>query len=388
MVANTSDLTALGHSVQRGQLDLTRRAFAHALTLPAETYTSAAILRLEERALYFGQWICVGREADVPRAGDFRVLAVAGDSIILMRGQDSVLRAFFNVCQHRGSRLLDEDVGNLGARLVCPYHAWAYDTEGRLQVAPQMAPGFCKEDRGLIPVRLASWNGFVFVNADTAAPDFARALPDLPDLARYRMQDLVCGRRYEYAVQANWKLIVENYSECYHCPGAHPQLHKLTELIGRSERAMESGSCFNGGPMRLRDGVQTMSTSGASSLPLIPGLSHDDSRYVYYYVIYPNILLSPHPDYVMTHYVTPLAADRSKVTCEFLFTQEAVRQPGFDPSGITDFWDLTNKQDWALCERTQKGVASRGYRQGPYNSAEDCVHKFDRWYADRLALLL
>jgi glycine betaine catabolism A len=370
--------------VDLAQLELTRRPFAVASTLPGAAYSAPQWFQLDEQALFAKQWLCVGRAAELLRAGDYRALTLAGDSILLLRGQDSKLRAFFNVCRHRGSRLIDERAGNVGTRVTCPYHAWSYDTEGRLHTAPQMPGGFCKDDHGLVAIALACWNGFVFVNLDAAAPALGSAMSGLPDLDRYRIAELDCGRRFEYEVHANWKLVVENYSECYHCPGAHPQLHKLTQPISRSERAMEIGSGFNGGPMRLRDGVQTMSMSGASSLPLIPGLSHDDSRYVYYYVIYPNFLLSPHPDYVMTHVALPVAPDRTRVVCEFLFTQEALQRPGFDPADVVEFWDVTNRQDWALCERAQAGVASRGYRQGPYGVAEDCVHRFDHWYADRV----
>jgi Rieske 2Fe-2S family protein len=376
------------HGLTADALEPTRRPFAEASTLPGAAYTSAEVLRLEERGLFARHWLCVGREADLPRAGDYRLATIAGDSVIVLRGQDGKLRAFFNVCRHRGSRLLDAESGSVLPRLVCPYHAWSYETDGRLAGAPQMPADFCKDGRGLVPVQLGVWQGFVFLNLDTGAPPLERALADLPDLARYRVPQLVRGRRIEYEVRANWKLIVENYSECYHCPGAHPQLHRLTELIGRSERPMEIGACFNGGPMRLRDGVHTMSNSGRTTLPLIPGLSHDDARYVHYYVIYPNLLLSPHPDYVMTHILSPLAPDRTRVVCEFLFVREAVQSPDFDPSDVVDFWDLTNRQDWKLCERTQAGVASRGYRQGPYHPNEDCVHIFDRWYAERLASLL
>jgi Rieske 2Fe-2S family protein len=140
--------------------------------------------------------------------------------------------------------------------------------------------------------------------------------------------------------------------------------------------------------MQLKDGVETMSLSGKHSVPVIPGLSADDHRYVYYYVIYPNLLLSPHPDYVLTHTAWPIAADRTRIVCELLFTAEAVARPGFDPSDMANFWDVTNRQDWALCERAQLGAGSRGYRAGPYQASEDCVHTFDRWYAERLAALL
>jgi glycine betaine catabolism A len=213
-------------------------------------------------------------------------------------------------------------------------------------------------------------------------------LKDLPDLTRFRMADLVCGRRIEYEIAANWKLLCENYSECYHCAGAHPQLHRISEPLPRGEREVEEGACFNGGPMKLRDGIQTMSMSGTSRLPTIPGLTHDDCRLVHYYVVYPNLLLSPHPDYVLTHTLWPVAPGRTRVICEWLFTGEAVSQPQFDPSDVVEFWDVTNRQDWKLCERAQEGVGSLGFRQGAYQATEDCVHIFDRWYADQLAPLI
>jgi Rieske 2Fe-2S family protein len=147
---------------------------------------------------------------------------------------------------------------------------------------------------------------------------------------------------------------------------------------------LESGACFNGGAMALRDGFTTMSMSGRSSLPQIPGLSADDHRRILYYLVYPNLLLSPHPDYVLTHTIWPLGPARSRVVCEWLFTPEAAAAEGFDPADVVEFWDLTNRQDWELCERAQAGAASRGYRPGPYQSSEDCVHAFDRWYAEQL----
>jgi Rieske 2Fe-2S family protein len=365
-------------------LENTRRPKAQAITLPGAAYSSTQLFALEQRSLFARQWNCVGRADEVPKPGDFVTRSAAGDSIILLRGQDQQIRAFFNVCRHRGSRLLDAPAGSASPLLVCPYHAWSYDNTGHLCAAPQMSATFRKDDYGLVPVATTLWNGLVFVNLDGRAPPFAAAVTDLPDLARYRMAELQCGRHLEYEVQANWKLLVENYSECYHCPGAHPQLHKLTELVGRNERAVEVGACFNGGPMRLRDGVQTMSGSGRSTMPLIPGLTHEDARYVYYYVVYPNLLLSPHPDYVMMHTLVPVAPGRTRVVCEFLFYPDALALPGFDPADIVDFWHLTNTQDWALCERTQSATASRGFRQGPYSEVEDCVHLFDRWYADQM----
>jgi Rieske 2Fe-2S family protein len=369
-------------------LDRTRGTFAEARTLPGEVYVSEEVLRLERRGIFARQWLCVGREADLPAAGDYVLKEIAGDSIIVMRGADGAIRAFYNVCRHRGSRLLDAPAGRGLTRVLCPYHAWSYNLDGTVQTAPRMGDDFCKAEHSLSPVRIGFHEGFIFLNLDPKAAPLATHFADLPDLRRFRMGELVCGKRIEYDVAANWKLVCENYSECYHCAGAHPQLARISEQISRDERGQEIGDCFNGGPMRLRDGIETMSMSGRSTLPTIPGLSHDDTRYVHYYVVYPNMLLSPHPDYVLVHTASPVAPDRTHVVCEWLFTAEAVGAKGFDPSDVVQFWDVTNRQDWALCERAQAGVGSRGYRPGPYQSSEDCVHLFDRWYADQLAALL
>jgi Rieske 2Fe-2S family protein len=369
------------------ELEHTRKAFAEALTLPGDVYTSAEVMRLEQRGLFARQWLCVGREADIPAPGDYFLKEIDGDSIIVMRGTDRQTRAFYNVCRHRGSKLLDAVQGSL-SRVLCPYHSWSYNLDGSVHTAPQMGENFRKAESALVPVRLGVYHGFIFLNLDASAEPLERHLADLPDLSRFRMAELRSGKRIEYDVAANWKLVCENFSECYHCAANHPQLTRISERLAPGERVEETGACFNGGPMRMREGIETMSMSGKSRLPAIAGLTHDDRRYVHYYVVYPNMLLSPHPDYVLIHTAWPLAPGRTHIVCEWLFTEEAVSQKGFDPSDVVEFWDLTNRQDWALCERAQAGIASRGYRQGPYQATEDCVHTFDRWYANRLAAIL
>ncbi len=382
MTADTATLSA-------ADLAATRRPVDEASTLPAAAYVSDQVFALEQRGLFGKSWLCAGREADIPGVGDYFLREVAGESVVVTRGAAGGVHAWHNVCRHRGSRLLDEPQGRGLKRVLCPYHSWTYELDGRLQQAPGIAAGDARlRGRGLVPVRVGLRDGFIWLNLDADAPPLEQALADLPDLSRFRMGSLVCGKRIEYDIAANWKLICENYSECYHCPNAHPQLHRISDLIARSNRPNQSGECFNGGPMLMREGVQTMSMSGQSTLPQIPGLTADDHRYVYYYVVYPNLLLSPHPDYVLTHTAWPLAPGRTRVICEWLFTVEAVNQPGFDPADVVDFWDVTNRQDWQLCERTQRGAQSRGFRPGPYAPVEDCVHVFDSWYAGKMAALI
>jgi Rieske 2Fe-2S family protein len=379
---------AIDSGLTLADLAPTLRPIPEARTLPAALYTSPEILRLEQEGLFARMWLCVGREADIPAPGDYFTHEVARDSIIVARGGDGVVRAFYNVCRHRGARLLDEPCGKGLSRVVCPYHAWTYKLDGSLAQVPRMDEGFRREAFSLVPVKLGTYAGFIFLNLDDAAEPLESYLADLPDLARFRMAELRLGKRIEYEVNANWKLICENYSECYHCPGVHPQLFRISDNIARHDRVQEIGACFNGGPMMLRAGIETMSMSGRRTAPIIPGLKPDDHRFVYYYVIYPNLLLSPHPDYVLTHTAWPVAPGRTKIVCEFLFTQEALARPDFDPTDMVEFWDVTNRQDWGLCERAQLGAQSRGYRPGPYQPSEDCVHTFDRWYAERMAALL
>ena len=369
-------------------LAATREPFATARTLPAACYCSEEVFRLEQSELFGRMWLCIGREADLPKSGDFFTHELGDERILVVRGGDGVVRGFFNVCRHRGSRIVDAPRGEGLERLRCPYHSWTYALDGRLSQAPKMGADFARDAHSLVPVRLGFFAGFVFANLDEGAPPLERYLAELPGLSRYRMGELRCGRRVEYEVGANWKFLCENYSECYHCPGVHPQLVRISDYLEPAVRVLESGACFNGGAMALRDGFTTMSMSGRSRLPQIPGLSADDHRRVLYYLVYPNFLLSPHPDYVLTHTIWPQCATRSRVVCEWLFTPEAVVAEDFDPADVVEFWDLTNRQDWALCERAQVGAASRGYRPGPYQSSEDCVHAFDRWYADKLAALL
>ena len=379
---------AVESGLTHADLAPTLKSMPDARTLPARLYTSPEVLRLEQEGLFSKMWLCVGREADIPNAGDYFTHQIGGESVIVIRAADGAVRAFHNVCRHRGARLLDTACGKGLSRVVCPYHAWTYRLDGTLAQVPRMDEAFTKESFGLVPVRLGSWAGFIFLNLDDAAEPLETYLADLPDLTRFRMQDLRLGKRIEYEIAANWKLICENYSECYHCPGVHPQLFRISDHIARHERVQEIGTCFNGGPMMLREGYETMSMSGKRTVPIIGGLKPEDHRFVYYYVIYPNLLLSPHPDYVLTHTAWPLAPDRTKIICEFLFTQEALARPGFDPGDMVEFWDVTNRQDWGLCERVQHGAQSRGYRPGPYQPSEDCVHTFDRWYAEQMAALI
>ncbi|MCC6535560.1 MAG: aromatic ring-hydroxylating dioxygenase subunit alpha [Burkholderiales bacterium] len=344
-----------------------------ARTLPAEVFTSQRVFALEQRELFARRWLALARDEDFPQAGSFVTHELVGERVLIVRAEDGVLRAFYNVCRHRGARLVDEPRGCLRSAIRCPYHAWSYGFDGALRHAPRMDVASSAHDLGLAAMPLARHDGFVFVNLDARA----EPLGALPRLEPFGLARLCRVRRLDYQLACNWKIVCENYSECYHCPGVHPQLARLADL---ASGGFESTPTYNGGPMALKAGVDTLSTSGRSAWAQLAAEA-PPSRLVHYYLVYPNLMLGIHPDYLLVHRVWPRAPARSVVDCELFVAPEILAAPGFDPAGVIEFWDLTNRQDWALCERVQQGAASRGYRPGPYHASERCVHAFDAWYA-------
>jgi glycine betaine catabolism A len=211
-------------------------------------------------------------------------------------------------------------------------------------------------------------HGWAFVRQDPDGVAFEEQFGNLGDhLAPYEPERLVVAARHTYEVRANWKLLHENYQECYHCSEIHPALCKVTPPD--SGYSIDIRGMYVAGPMDLRDGVETMSLDGRSGGVPIRGLSGSQLREVGYFGIWPNLLISPHPDYVLTHRIEPLDVDRSFIECEWLFPPEALERPGFDPAYAVEFWDITNREDWRACESLQRGVSSRGHRPGPLSVA-------------------
>jgi Rieske 2Fe-2S family protein len=360
-------------------------------TLPRRFYTDPDFYRAELDRFYFNRWICAGRASQVPRSGDYFTRSIGGESIIVTRSGSGDVHALFNVCRHRGTRLCDNAEGHLTDRIQCPYHNWTYDLEGRLLAAPHMAPGFCKDDYPLHRAGCDVWDGHIFVHLGAAssratppapetmspAPSALRdQLADLPErFDAWQMGELRTGRRIVYDVKANWKLIVLNYNECLHCPNLHPALNKLHHFLGADNVAPTS--CYCGGAMGFRDGVETMSMDGKRRRAYLPGLSEAQRRQVVYYAIYPNLLLSLHPDYVMTHTLWPRAHDRTEIVCEWHFHPAELARPDFHAEDAIEFWDLTNREDWWIAEQSQLGINSRLYQPGPYSEREELLWSFD-----------
>jgi phenylpropionate dioxygenase-like ring-hydroxylating dioxygenase large terminal subunit len=359
---------------------------APAFTLPSRYYTDPAIFARERDVFDRRLWICIGRLEDMPVRGAFLTREIAGDGILVVRTtDDGAVRAFYNVCRHRGTRLCDGPAGRLAGSIQCPYHAWTYDYEGRLVGAPHMdgSPGFVREDFPLGAVRTGVWEGFVFVSLTAEGPSLDSHLGDLrAKFAPWHMGDLVRAEHLVYDVAANWKLVVQNYNECLHCPTLHPALNRLSHYLSGENEPMTA--TYMGGRMDLNTGVMTMSMDGTCARDPLPGLLPEDRRRVYYYSIFPNFLLAPHPDYVLTHTLWPEAPDRTRIVCEWLVHPDEKGKPSFDLTDATRFWDMTNRQDWHVCELAQAGISSRGYRPGPYSNREDLLYAFDRFVVGML----
>lgn len=351
------------------------------MTLQSKWYTSPDIFAREAERIFSRRWICVGRTEQLGAIGDFFLAEIAGESIIVTRDETGGIRAFFNVCRHRGTRLALTPAGCFKSSIQCPYHAWTYSLTGELRAARNMEkePHFDKANYSLHGVVVATFEGFIFI---TLAPDpqpFEEAFaPLLGRFSRWNIAGLGSGHRTDYDLDCNWKLVFLNYSECYHCPLIHPQLEKLSPSdSGRND--LFEGS-FLGGYSELRTPEASLTTSGHRGRPPLGTVDGEDLARVYYYTIFPSMLLSLHADYVMVHYVTPIGPNKTKVVCEWLFEPSEIARPDFDPMDAVDFWDLTNRQDWRINELTQLGVSSRAYTPGPYTEQEGLLHAFDRYY--------
>src|SRR4029079_6053014 len=325
-----------------------------------------------------------------PNPGDYLTRTVGDETVIITRDNGGAIHALFNVCRHRGTRLCEPGEGHFVERIQCPYHNWTYDLEGRLLAAPHMAPGFRKDDYPLHRAGCAVWDGHVFVHLGQDGRDGHDAqerspraqLADLPErFAPWRMADLRLGRRIVYDVKANWKLVVLNYNECLHCPNLHPALNRLHHYLDADN--VPPTACYCGGAMGFRDGVETMSMDGKRRRSYLPGLSEAQRQQVVYFAIYPNLLLSLHPDYAMTHTLWPRAHDRTEIVCEF-HVHPSETAPIDD---AVEFWDLTNREDCWIAEQSQAGINSRVYTPGPYSEREELLWSFDeivRREAERL----
>ena len=377
---------------------------ADAKALPQRYFISPDVFAEEQEKIFSRQWVLVGHQSRIAHAGDYFVSKVANESLIVIRDKRGEIRGFYNVCRHRGSRLIENTNGQLSGAIQCPYHAWTYGLDGRLLGAPHMddVPGFNKGDYPLHAVNVALWEGFIFVNlANSGAltsvlsqregrkQDGFVSLEDWfaplnGKFSHWNMSILQPAKRIEYDVRANWKLMFENYSECYHCPGVHPQLQKISPYDS-AENDLTEGP-FLGGFMRIAKGRSLTMSGNACALGIADKEEEGEEakHRVFYYSIFPNMLLSLHPEYVMVHQLWPRSPERTLIVCDWLFHPDAFSRKDFRPEDAIEFWDMTNKQDWHVCELSQQGISSRAYQPGPYSSRESIPAAWDEYYLRRV----
>jgi Rieske 2Fe-2S family protein len=357
-------------------VELTRRPLEQATQLPGAAFLDPDVLAWELEHLFAREWICAGHVDQLREPGHYFTVEIAGESIVLVGDADGLPRAFANTCRHRGARIIEEPTGEL-TKFRCPYHAWTYELDGSLRNAPftDGIESFNPCDYALHPVRLAIVEGLVLLclSSDEAPPPEQHVGDLVQHLSRYRTPDLRRGARHTYTVEANWKVLAQNYNECLHCPGVHPELNALSHYM--SGEQYEGAGAWCGGSMFLNEGAETMGVGGRPNLV--------DTREVLYFALFPNSLISLHPDYVMLHTIWPRGTDRTDVVCEWFFE-----------AGVTAvddavaFWDQVNREDWHVCELTQRGMTSRTYVPGRYTTQEDDLHQFDVMVADRYAAAL
>ena len=347
--------------------------------LPSLAYTSAEVFAWEQRHLLAGSWTCLGRLVDLlpedsGRPTTQRAVKVGDVPALIVRDGEAP-RMFANTCRHRGHELLPEGGSSQRRSVVCPYHAWSYDSTGRLIAAPGFRDDerFSAAEHALTELPVQVWEGWVFGHGVHPAgspevPSFDEHLGAMRELiAPYAPGDLVLADRHSYEVAANWKVIAENYHECYHCPLIHPELCQVTPPDSGVNHQLPGA--WVGGSMVLRDGMRSMSLDGSLAATPLPGV---DPTTVEYLHLLPNLLVSPHPDYVMAHRLVPLAPDRTWVECSWLV---AADPDGTVPAATAavEFWDITNRQDWNACESVQRGLASPHFVPGPFAPNEDAV---------------
>jgi glycine betaine catabolism A len=338
-------------------------------TLRGPTYADPDIFELEQERIFAGLWNCVLRASELGGPGAYRTVTLAGESVIVTRDSEGAVRAFINVCRHRGARLCPAEAGEVRRGFRCGYHAWTYGLDGALIAAPNLAsmPDIDRQAHGLVPVAVQEWLGYVWLCLAAEPPDFAAAvvaqvtdrLGDPDAIGSYAVADLALGRRITYDVAANWKLIVENFMECYHCATIHPE---LTDVLPEFRQGF-AAQYFVGHGAAFAEGVEGFTFDGRPGFGRLEGLKDDQDRRYFALTVRPQVFVNLVPDHVILHRLTPLAADRTVVHCDWLYAPSVVAS-GADVDASVELFDRVNRQDFEACESCQSTTGSRAYAAG------------------------
>jgi phenylpropionate dioxygenase-like ring-hydroxylating dioxygenase large terminal subunit len=360
-------------------------------TLAGQYYTDPALFGLEQSKIFEQMWFCAVRSAELPTPGSFKQVQVGRESVLVVRGRDGALRAFLNICRHRGAKICTEESGEAKRSLQCPYHAWTYDFTGKLVAAPNLTkmPDIDRVEYGLVPVHLREWLGYAWLCLAKEPPSFeedvmgavVERLGDLESIDRYDLDTLEVGRRIVYDVKANWKLIVENFMECYHCATIHPE---LTEVLPEFADGY-AAQYYVGHGAEFGTDVQGFTVDGSDGFEKLPGVAEDQDRRYYAITIKPSVFVNLVPDHVIFHRMFPISEDRTIVECDWLYSKDVVAS-GKDVSRSVELFHRVNEQDFEACERTQPAMSSRAYANGGVLvPSEHHIGAFHEWVTQRLA---
>jgi len=352
-------------------------------TLPGGYYLDPQHFARERDAIFHREWFCAGRLDGLQGKGDYRLVNILGESILLVCDRDGVIRAFNNVCRHRGAELVrsagvTEQCGVFKAGIRCPYHSWNYRLNGDLHSTPHI--NIDKSCMGLHRVDTDTWGAYIFVRVISGTQSLADMLGEIPGrISNYPMSVLKVGYRIDYSVASNWKVILENYNECYHCAGVHPELCKIVPAF----RNGGAGLDWDRG-IPQKDGTNTYTISGTTNREPFPDLDDDEKTRHKGELVYPNLMLSLAMDHAASFTLWPRSASRTDIVCEFLFHPQEIAKSDFNPMDAVEFWDLVNKQDWEICESVQRGMNSRVFESGYYGPMEDLSLDIRNYVHDKL----
>jgi len=363
-------------------------------TLPGAYYTSPVVLGIETERIFGRSWMCIGRLDAVRRPGQVFTSEVAGESVLVVRDRSGELHGFINVCRHRGTRLCTTPCDDAGATIRCPYHGWTYGLDGKLLAAPNLRemPDLQKEQFGLHEVAVTTWAGYLWACLDAGAgplssqiePQIRQRLGSTDVLDAYGLENLAVARTIVYDVAANWKALVENFTECYHCPSIHPELTAAVPEFASGCGSISAGQWHGAA---LGEQTEGFSSSGRAVRATLPGLNGGSERLFYGVILWPNVFLILVPDHVAAFRLDPLSCDRTRVTCDWLFEAGAVTDPSFDPTDAVEILDITNRQDFSACERCQLGMTSRSFvNGGVLVPSEHLITDFYRYLAAGLGV--
>ena len=358
-------------------------------TLPGVSYTDPGIFAQEQERIFEAMWFCAVRAHDLPKPGAFKTVEVGRESILVTRARDNSIRAYFNVCRHRGAKLCTEESGEVKRAFQCPYHAWTYDLTGKLVAAPNLTkmPDVGRTEYGLASVAVREWLGYVWVCLaedpppfDEVVQDVIARLGDTESIEHYDIGGLEVGRRIVYDVKANWKLIVENFMECYHCATIHPE---LTEVLPEFADGY-AAQYYVGHGAEFGEAIKGFTVDGSEGFDRLPEVADEQDRRYYAITVKPTVFINLVPDHVILHRMFPLAEDRTVVECDWLYAPGVV-ESGADVSKSVELFHRVNVQDFNACERTQPAMASRAYRSGGVLvPTEHHIEIFHAWLLDRL----